>query len=226
MPQSISPPTFAAVLRRFRLAAGLTQEELAERAGLSVRGISDLERGMRTVPRRETVDLLAEALGLNPTERAELDVTVTRRHGPAGQAIDLALPPEPNPLIVREQEEARALHLLRWDGVRLLTLTGPGGVGKTRLALRVALRLADDVGNAVTFVPLAPVGDAALVPASLAQALGIREQGGQPIEDTVMSLLHRRPRLIVRDNFEHLLSATPFVSRLLDACPQVTAPVR
>jgi predicted ATPase/Tfp pilus assembly protein PilF/DNA-binding XRE family transcriptional regulator len=219
---SDSPPTFAALLRRYRVAAGLTQEELAERANLSVRGVSDLERGLRTVPRRETVHLLATALALSPDRRAELDAAIDRRRGPAMQGTILSLPAEPNPLIGREQEEARAIHLLRWEGVRLLTLTGPGGVGKTRLALRVARSLAEDFADAVTFVPLAPIGEPALVPASLAQALGVREQSGRSFEESLVTTLRARQRLLVLDNFEHLLAVAPFVSRLLASCPQLT----
>src|SRR5262245_57355337 len=81
------PPTFAALLRRHRLAVGLSQEALAERAGLSLRGVSDLERGARTVPQRRTVRLLAGALGLPPEEAAALERAVGRRRGPAPAAV-------------------------------------------------------------------------------------------------------------------------------------------
>ncbi len=220
---AVDSPTFAALLRRLRVAAGLTQEELAERANLSVRGVSDLERGLRTAPRRDTVDFLAEALDLTPADRAQLVSAVSRRRGPTGPISTLPLPAEPTPLIGREQDEARAIQFIRWDGIRLLTLTGPGGVGKTRLAVGVARSLADDFSLGVSFVPLASVSDPALVPADLAESLGVREQAGQPIEESLIAHLQNRMWLLVLDNFEHLIPAAPFLSQLLAVCPRVTA---
>lgn len=139
--------------------AGLSQEALAERAGLTAQGISALERGLRRGPYRETVRLLAEALGLSREDRASLDAAVTRRRGPSRPAAppdeqqrsDL-LPAAPNPLIGREHDEAAAVHLLTHDETRLLTLTGPGGVGKTRLAMQVAEGLHDRYADGVVFV--------------------------------------------------------------------------
>src|SRR5947209_147616 len=95
-------PTFAALLRRHRLATGLTQEQLAERANLSVRAVSDLERGLRTAPRRDTVDLLSAALELVPADGAALRAAVSRHRGPAEQPAISSLPPELTPLIGRE----------------------------------------------------------------------------------------------------------------------------
>src|SRR5579884_4278950 len=131
--------TFAHVLKCYRRAAGLTQEQLAERAGLSARAISDLERGLKTRPHRDTVERLSVALGLTPAERANLEGVVVRpRRGLARASVDQPLPMETTPLIGREHDERCAARLLLTDAVRLLTLTGPGGVGKTRLAIRVA----------------------------------------------------------------------------------------
>src|ERR671926_1246147 len=114
---------FGHVLRHLRKTAELTQEELAERAKLSVRAISDLERGLRTVPQRETVELLAQALHV-PSE--QLEASVRRRRGPPAPSVSpghtLAVPL--TPLLGRKQEASLAARLLGRDGVRMLTLIG------------------------------------------------------------------------------------------------------
>src|SRR5215213_64705 len=127
---------FADLLRQHRLAAGLTQEELAEHAGISTRGISDLERGARTHPHRETVWLLADALGLSGIERSTFAGAVPRTTGRVGarhKSAAAQLPVPLTPLIGRHEEQAVLTSLMRDDVTRLATLTGAGGVGKTRL---------------------------------------------------------------------------------------------
>ncbi|MFL5758576.1 MAG: helix-turn-helix domain-containing protein, partial [Thermomicrobiales bacterium] len=138
-PPEASP--FGAKLRDLRIAAGLTQEELAERTGLSVRGISDLERGARSHPHFETVRLVADALDLEPSKRAELVAAARPSTGTTSAAVApppltviSSLPIPATRLIGREQEIEEAVHLLDHGELRLLTLTGQGGVGKTRLA--------------------------------------------------------------------------------------------
>jgi predicted ATPase/DNA-binding XRE family transcriptional regulator len=219
-----SHPTFGDLLRRYRIAAGLTQEALAERAGLSRRGISDLERGERTHPYRETLRVLADALGLDGAQRRAF-VAAGRRSPPYSknrQQLPYApLPVPPNPLIGRDNEVARAAALLRDPAVRLLTLTGAGGSGKTRLAIATASHTAADFPDGVVFVDLAPLTDPRLVLGAAAAAARVREQPGQLLLQTLGQTLAARRLLLVLDNFEHLLPAATVASELLAAAPEV-----
>ena len=129
------------------------------------------------------------------------------------------LPAPPTPLVGRSDEIAAVATLLRDQGVRLVSLTGPGGVGKTRLALAVAAGFGPDFADGSAFVDLSPVRDPALVPAALAAALGVREAGDATLADRLGTLLVDRRLLLVLDNFEQVLDAAPLVARLLAACP-------
>jgi predicted ATPase/class 3 adenylate cyclase len=133
------------------------------------------------------------------------------------------LPVQPTPLIGREREITAVSALLRWADVRLLTLSGPGGIGKTRLALQVATDLLDDYPNGVFFVDLAPVTDPDLVTSAIAQPLGVRAQGSRPLIDSLKDYLLTRRLLLVLDNFEHVVVAAPVVSTLLAGAPELKA---
>jgi predicted ATPase/DNA-binding XRE family transcriptional regulator len=215
--------SFGAQLRYYRQTAGLSQEALAERARLSVQAVSAYEQGLRLAPYRETVALLAAALGLSPEEAAALEATIPRRRGPVtvdGTPTVTNLLPPLTSLIGREQALAEVTLLI--DTTRLLTLTGPGGTGKTRLALEVAAGLLDHFPQGVWLVELAPLADPAGVPAAVAAAVGVREEAGQPVLTTLIAALRRRRLLLVLDNCEHLLDAgAALVEALLRGCPQV-----
>jgi predicted ATPase/DNA-binding XRE family transcriptional regulator len=222
--------SFGTLLRRYREAAGLTQEALAQRAGLSARGISDLERGARQAPRRETVDLLASALALPPHKRALLEAAARpalaagQREGlEASAAPPHNLPAQVTPLIGREREALRAAEALGRADTRLLTLTGPGGVGKSRLALQVAEDVLERFEDGVFLAPLAALHDPALVTQAIAEAVGLRTAASEPLLEQVCAYLRDRQTLLVLDNFEHLLAAAAQVSALLAACPRLKA---
>ena len=219
---------FGDLLRRRRTDLGLTQQALAERAGLSVRAISDLERGVKRGPHRDTIARLADALGLDGEARAAF--AAARRRPPRAVAGPSAparpLSPLPTPLtqiVGREREAASVRDLLRRADVRLVTLVGAGGVGKTRLALHVAANLEQEFADGVAFVALAPISHHEQVSASIAQAVGVRELGSRPLIEAVADRLREQELLLLIDNFEHVLEAAPIVAALLTACPRLTA---
>jgi len=219
----MEPTTFAALLKRYRMAAGLTQEALAERASLSTRAVSDLERGLSRAPRYDTLDLLTRAMNLSAEQRAALFAAARPPlPGDDTKAAPLqVLPFPPTALLGREQEVTRALDLLQARGVRLLTLTGPGGVGKTRLALELAHTLRAGFADGLAWIDLTALRDPSLVPQTVAQVLGLREQADHAFPEQVRAFLQGKQFLLLLDNFEHLLEAADFVANLLVSCPRL-----
>jgi predicted ATPase/class 3 adenylate cyclase/DNA-binding CsgD family transcriptional regulator len=131
------------------------------------------------------------------------------------------LPVQPTPFLGREHEVAALQDLLSPSDVRLVTLTGPGGTGKTRLGLQVAADLSDRFKNGVFFVNLAPISDPALVVPTIAEALVIREESGQALLERLVEHLRQRQLLLLLDNFEQVVSAAEQVAALLIACPHL-----
>jgi predicted ATPase len=158
----------------------------------------------------ELVDLLSDDLAVLLTERFTAPV-----RAPAQGLRPARLPEPPTGIVGRAAEIDAVVALLR--DVRLVTLVGPGGIGKTRLALEVARAAPDPVW----FVDLAPVGDPALVPGAIAAALGVRPEGSGPVLDLVADRLRDTSALLLLDNFEQVLPAAADVAALLAACPSV-----
>ncbi|MFC4945325.1 ATP-binding protein [Pseudonocardia sp. GCM10023141] len=199
----VAPEEFGASLRHFRERAGLTQEQLAERAGLSANAVSSLERGARRRPYPHTRDALATALGITAAERAGWDDQVP--------AAGPRLPIPPSAILGREADLTGVVTLLA--DARIVTLVGPGGVGKSRLALAVA----EQFPGGAAFVALAALQDAADVLPAIAHALGLRELGPREVAAVLAAHLRTRRLLLVLDNLEHLLDAAPDIAALVAA---------
>jgi predicted ATPase/DNA-binding XRE family transcriptional regulator len=213
-----TPSQFGSLLRTLRVAAALSQEALAERAGLSVRGLSDLERGVHREPRLETARMLATALKLSEAQRVELLNAARPERIPitptSAECMVTALPISPTRLVGRVREVAELRRVLTDHTSRLVTLTGPGGSGKTRLAQAVAASLQETFPDGVYLVDLAPLSDQSLVLPQIAEALGVREGGGL-LHDALTSHLSGKRVLLFVDNFEHVLTAAPAVTSML-----------
>jgi transcriptional regulator with XRE-family HTH domain len=195
--------TFGELLRRLRKARRLTQEELDERSGVSARAISDLERG-GVEPRVATVAALAKALDLSSDDLAAFEAAADAARASRARApLTDNLPHAASKIIGREHEADEVRRLL--DGYRLVTLTGAGGVGKTRLAVEVARGLVGTTPDGVWLVELGAVDDPDLVPSAVAASVGVEpDRSRRPAASLADALRPRRP-VVLLDNCEHLV---------------------
>lgn len=226
--------TFGALLKRLRIERRLSQEELAERAKMSVAAISALERGSRQSPYRSSVDLLADGLGIDHEARTQLHALAeqsrkaralpSRSVGRSAGSLDSRpnnLPSQISTFIGRESE-IQQLGFLIADA-RLLTITGPGGIGKTRLALQLAGGVVEQYADGAWLADLSTISSPELIAQAIAAVLSVRELPSEPIEVTLTSHLRDKQLLVVIDNAEHLLAGVArFVKSLLSQCPGVT----
>ena len=228
-----SSSAFGTLLRQHRLAVGLSQEELAARAQMSTQGIGALERGDRRTPQRGTLSLLVRALGLDAEQRRAFEAAAERpkvlRQGD-GRAATLPpgaekparhnLPRQVTSLIGRETIVDEVVALIGKSA--LVTLVGPGGVGKTRIALEVAANVRESFADGVWLIELAPLSSGEYLPSTVAQILGIsRSEARDPLESLVGNL-RARNALLIFDNCEHLVRETSrVVSAILRGCPRI-----
>jgi predicted ATPase/Tfp pilus assembly protein PilF/DNA-binding XRE family transcriptional regulator len=225
---------FGSWLMQRRKALDLTRRELARAVGLSTVTVEKLESGERR-PSRQVAELLARQLDVPDTE---LDAFVqfarsgvealdggTRQagHGDAPWRALLHypnnLPAQPTPFIGRQALLAELFDLVRQPGMRLLTLTGPPGIGKTRLSLALGTLALPHFADGVFFVALAPLRDPWLVLAAIGETLKIHEQAARPLLDPIKEELRAKEMLLVLDNFEQVVEAGDMVAELLRGAP-------
>jgi predicted ATPase/DNA-binding XRE family transcriptional regulator len=217
--------SFGSLLRRHRAARGMSQEGLADRAGLSREAVSALERGIRRAPHRETIALLAKTLDLSAAERDQLQGAAAEAGERGPRSLVQPSPASGLPLrltsfIGREREIAEVREILRAG--RLVTIIGPGGIGKTSLAREVARAVEAQLPGGVMLVELAGLAEGDLVPQAIAAALGVREQPGEALLTTLGVALRPTQRLLLLDNCEHLVEACARIAEaLLGACPRL-----
>lgn len=221
--------SFGDWIRRRRKSLDLTQACLASQVGCALVTIKKIEQGERR-PSRQMAERLADCLSIQNSERPAFiqaarsqlppdRLPPTTAEHPSSRTLT-RLPQPVTRLIGRRKEVSEAARMLRRH-MRLLTITGVGGVGKTRVALAVAQAVEGEFRDGVVFVSLASTVDPGLVPAKIAQELGLKEDSDRPIQETLCTLLSDQEILLLLDNFEQLLPAGPYLADLLLAAPEL-----
>jgi predicted ATPase/transcriptional regulator with XRE-family HTH domain/Flp pilus assembly protein TadD len=230
-----STTTFGRWLKERRQSSGLTQENLADRVACALSMIEKIERGLRR-PSHQVAERIAEVLRIPEGEREAfigwarglpsnyLSSIPLSRATPPPSSPGQMLPAPVTATIGREHDLERARDILCGPDVRLLTLVGPPGIGKTRLSLELASSLGDDFADGMRFIPLAPLRDPRLLAATIAASLDLKG-GDHPISETLKNHLRDKRMLLVLDNFEQLTEAAPFVAGLLEVAPGLKAVV-
>jgi predicted ATPase/DNA-binding XRE family transcriptional regulator len=213
----MADPKFGELLREYRRAAGYSQEALAERSGLSVGAISALEQGIRRAPHRDTVDAISDALTMPESARRQFEAAAAQARR-RQRRDDSNLPASLTSFI--ERSEADELQNLL-TAHRLLTITGTGGVGKTRIAIEVARR-AEHLYDETWFVDLLPLRDGNVVRSQIAARLNVQVRGDDGLSEIVHRLRSRRALLVI-DNCEHIVTdAALVIEKLLQRCTTLT----
>jgi predicted ATPase/DNA-binding SARP family transcriptional activator/Tfp pilus assembly protein PilF len=215
----------AAALRQYQVCAQALADELGVEPSLETTTLYEAIKANR-LPLLAQVDLQPPKPAA-PTELPLPKPSISPPSSLSADRLETAAPPRPNlpvqltPFIGRRQEMKAVGELLLREDVRLMTLTGVGGTGKTRLALQAATSLLDHFEDGIYFVPLGDLSDPSLVAPTIAKQVGVQEGGSQPLLEILKSRLHEKHLLLILDNFEHVLKAGPLIAELLAAAPRL-----